>query len=71
MFVKETENVLASKEVGKDLISLTRLQQKHKVSSVPDNFYLVMGSIDLGSLHILLSHSVCWFRKQLSPMFNL
>ena len=32
MFVKETENVLSSKEVGKDLISLTRLQQKHKVS---------------------------------------
>ena len=32
MFVRETENVLASKEVGKDLISLTRLQQKHKVS---------------------------------------
>ena len=32
MFVKETEKVLSSKEVGKDLISLTRLQQKHKVS---------------------------------------
>lgn len=32
MFVKETEKVLSSKDVGKDLISLTRLQQKHKVS---------------------------------------
>ena len=31
MFVKETENVLGSKDVGKDLISLTRLQEKHKV----------------------------------------
>ncbi|XP_068689103.1 spectrin beta chain-like isoform X1 [Montipora foliosa] len=30
MFVRETENVLSSKDVGKDLISLTRLQQKHK-----------------------------------------
>ena len=32
MFVKETEKVLSSKDVGNDLISLTRLQQKHKVS---------------------------------------
>lgn len=31
MFVKETEKVLSSKDVGNDLISLTRLQQKHKV----------------------------------------
>jgi len=31
MFMRETENVLGSKDVGKDLISLTRLQQKHKV----------------------------------------
>ena len=31
MFVRETENVLGSRDVGKDLISLTRLQQKHKV----------------------------------------
>ncbi|KAK2560477.1 Spectrin beta chain [Acropora cervicornis] len=30
MFMRETENVLGSKDVGKDLISLTRLQQKHK-----------------------------------------
>lgn len=55
MFVKETENVLASKEVGKDLISLTRLQQKHKVSNVPDNSYFIMGSIGLGSFPILLT----------------
>ena len=34
MFVKETEKVLSSKDVGNDLISLTRLQQKHKVSDV-------------------------------------
>ena len=34
MFVKETEKVLSSKDVGNDLISLTRLQQKHKVSGV-------------------------------------
>ena len=32
MFVKETEKVLSSKDVGNDLTSLTRLQQKHKVS---------------------------------------
>ncbi|XP_015749829.1 PREDICTED: spectrin alpha chain, non-erythrocytic 1-like isoform X1 [Acropora digitifera] len=30
MFMRETENVLGSKDVGNDLISLTRLQQKHK-----------------------------------------
>ena len=38
MFVKETEKVLSSKEVGKDLISLTRLQQKHKVSVMYPEF---------------------------------
>lgn len=36
MFVKETEKVLSSKDVGNDLISLTRLQQKHKVSDLGD-----------------------------------
>lgn len=37
MFVKETEKVLSSKDVGNDLISLTRLQQKHKVSECVRN----------------------------------
>ena len=32
IFIKEAEKLMASKEVGKDLTSLTRLQQRHEVS---------------------------------------
>ena len=31
IFIKEGEQLMSSKEVGKDLISLTRLQQRHEV----------------------------------------
>jgi len=41
MFVKETEKVLSSKDVGNDLISLTRLQQKHKVSTCKESGKMV------------------------------
>jgi len=41
MFVKETEKVLSSKDVGNDLISLTRLQQKHKVSTCKESGKIV------------------------------
>ena len=44
MFVRETEKVLSSKDVGNDLISLTRLQQKHKVSTGKESVESVKGA---------------------------
>ena len=35
VFVKEAEQLLSSKDVGKDLVSLTRLQQNHEVFRTP------------------------------------